>query len=236
MKRLIVLCLGLGIIIPAVAQQVGIGTLTPNSSAQLDVSSTEKGMLVPRMTAAQRVVLFEPATGLLVYQTDGSAGFYYNNGTPRAPNWLILLSSGGLLGQSGISLNGNSLLSVFPTSSLSPIPGLTHSINVPGNSIVYMSTQGGVQSFSVAPGSSLVDIALHIDGIAVNGARQRIVVANNDAPGYWSMSHIATLTPGSHNIFVGATGVNIFGNMTVGVSGNNSSLLQGKLSVFIMKQ
>lgn len=60
--------------------QVGIGTATPNSSAQLDLQSTTKGFLVPRMTQLQVSQIVTPATGLLVYQTDGTAGFYYFDG------------------------------------------------------------------------------------------------------------------------------------------------------------
>ncbi len=54
----------------------------------LDVHSTTKGFLAPRMTAAQKGLITSPATGLLIYQTDASAGFYYNNGTTVSPNWL----------------------------------------------------------------------------------------------------------------------------------------------------
>lgn len=70
--------------------QVGIGTNTPDASAALDVASTNKGLLVPHLTAAQRTAISQPATGLLVYQTDGTPGFYYNNGTPAAPQWFNL--------------------------------------------------------------------------------------------------------------------------------------------------
>jgi len=61
--------------------QVGVGTLTPDPSAQLDLVSGSKGFLVPRMTAAARGSISLPATGLLVYQTDAPAGFYYFDGT-----------------------------------------------------------------------------------------------------------------------------------------------------------
>jgi len=49
------------------AQSVGIGTNSPGSSAMLDVSSTTKGLLVPRMTSAQRSAIVSPANGLMVY-------------------------------------------------------------------------------------------------------------------------------------------------------------------------
>src|SRR5580700_5408343 len=76
------------------AQQGGvsinpIGTAA-DSSAMLDVSSTTKGLLPPRMTTAQRNSISGPATGLVVYQTDGTAGLYCNNGTPAVPNWQLL--------------------------------------------------------------------------------------------------------------------------------------------------
>lgn len=60
--------------------QLGIGTTTPAASAQLDVTSTTKGMLVPRMTAAQRIAITSPVQGLLVYQTDAPEGFWSFNG------------------------------------------------------------------------------------------------------------------------------------------------------------
>lgn len=49
----------------------------PDQSAILDVKSTNKGILVPRMTQTQRNAIASPAEGLLVYQTDGNAGFYF---------------------------------------------------------------------------------------------------------------------------------------------------------------
>jgi uncharacterized protein (TIGR02145 family) len=62
------------------AQNVGIGSTTPATSAQLDVNSTSKGFLAPRMTAAQRTAISSPANALLVYQTDYPSGFYFFKG------------------------------------------------------------------------------------------------------------------------------------------------------------
>ena len=64
--------------------QVGVGTTTPNASAALDITSTTKGLLIPRMTTAQRDAISSAATGLMVYQTDGTVGFYYYNGSSWA--------------------------------------------------------------------------------------------------------------------------------------------------------
>ena len=57
--------------------QVGINTGAPDPSAALEISSTEKGLLIPRMTKAQRDAIPSPATGLMIYQTDSDEGFYY---------------------------------------------------------------------------------------------------------------------------------------------------------------
>ncbi len=59
----------------------GIGTLTPNASALLDISSTTKGLLIPRMSQPQRNAIISPTTGLLIFQTSGTVGLYYYNGT-----------------------------------------------------------------------------------------------------------------------------------------------------------
>jgi hypothetical protein len=65
-----------------------------DGSAMLDVSSTTQGVLVPRMTASQRGLIGSPATGLLVYQTDGSSGFYFYNGS----SWTSLNAPSGSAG------------------------------------------------------------------------------------------------------------------------------------------
>jgi uncharacterized protein (TIGR02145 family) len=53
----------------------------PDSSAMLDVQSTSKGVLIPRMTKAQRAAIASPAIGLLVFQTDATPGFYFYSGS-----------------------------------------------------------------------------------------------------------------------------------------------------------
>ena len=64
--------------------QIGINNENPDASAALDITSTTGGLLVPRMTAAERDAISPAATGLMIYQTDGTVGFYYYNGSSWA--------------------------------------------------------------------------------------------------------------------------------------------------------
>lgn len=69
--------------------QVGINTTTPNTSAVLDVVSSTQGILLPRMTSSQRLLITTPAAGLVVYDTSVN-GIYQNAGTPASPSWVPL--------------------------------------------------------------------------------------------------------------------------------------------------
>ena len=64
--------------------QIGINNENPDASAALDITSTTGGLLLPRMTASQRDAISSPAIGLMIYQTDGTVGFYYYNGSSWA--------------------------------------------------------------------------------------------------------------------------------------------------------
>jgi hypothetical protein len=90
MKKLIVQVIALFLSPCLFAQNVGIGTTSPHASAQLEVSSTTKGMLAPRMTTAQRNAIASPAKGLLVYDTDLNA-LYHHNGS----GWAAVGNGGG---------------------------------------------------------------------------------------------------------------------------------------------
>lgn len=98
---LIILCIAAVKPCPLAAQSVAINAdgSAPNTSAILDIKSSSKGMLVPRMTTAQRTAVTTPAPGLLVYDTD-SKSFWFYNGTA----WSNLSASA----TAGWSLTGNS--------------------------------------------------------------------------------------------------------------------------------
>jgi trimeric autotransporter adhesin len=88
--------------------QVGINTTNPDPSSILDMNSTTLGMLVPRMTETDRTNIASPATGLLIYQTDNSSGFWFYDGTA----WVSLStppanSAWEIVGNAGTSPNIN---------------------------------------------------------------------------------------------------------------------------------
>ncbi|WP_396150545.1 hypothetical protein [Flavobacterium sp.] len=92
MKKAYIIFLFLGFVGLA---QTGIGTTTPNSSAKLEIASTDKGLLIPRMTKAQREAITLPtaANGLMVYQTDDLTGFYVNTSTTTTATWTRVNSN-----------------------------------------------------------------------------------------------------------------------------------------------
>jgi uncharacterized protein (TIGR02145 family) len=79
-------------ILPALhlSAQTVIGADAPDPSAMLDVQSTSKGFLPPRMTTAERNAISNPATGLLVFNTTLNC-IEMNVGTPAQPAWGCLL-------------------------------------------------------------------------------------------------------------------------------------------------
>ena len=88
MKSFFILFLSANILAQAVfAQGVAIGnnSATPHASAMLDIQSTSKGVLIPRVTSEQRTTISAPATGLLVFDTN-TGSFWFKS----VDNWVEL--------------------------------------------------------------------------------------------------------------------------------------------------
>ncbi len=81
-QYLLSVCVILGTHLITTAQvKIGDNPTTINNSALLELESSDKGILISRMTEAQKNAIVSPATGLLIYQMDGSSGFYYYTGS-----------------------------------------------------------------------------------------------------------------------------------------------------------
>lgn len=88
MKRILFILLTFFISESIHAQSVGIGTMLPNGSAALDVSSTTKGLLIPRMTTAQRNAILLPSDGLLIYNTSTN-----QLNQRQAASWKVIINN-----------------------------------------------------------------------------------------------------------------------------------------------
>ena len=84
--------------------QVGIGTNTPSSAALLDVNSTTKGVLFPRMSNSQMLALSSPVVGLQVYNTDANCMYYYDGS-----NWMCTLNGISKLADAGVAVQYDNL-------------------------------------------------------------------------------------------------------------------------------
>ena len=96
------------IVISSQAQvAINIDGSNPDNSSMLDVKSTTKGLLAPRMTLTQRNAIISPATGLLVFQTNSTPGYYFNSGTPATPAWVLVGSNAGQWQTNGADIYHN---------------------------------------------------------------------------------------------------------------------------------
>ena len=155
MKHIILLGLFFCITATSLNAQTGIGTTSPNASAKLEIASTDKGLLIPRMTSAQRGLISLPANGLLVYQTDGVIGFYVNSGTSASPSWLRINTDWTKSGNDISFTTGNVSLSgnlAGGNSSTSNISGFAANINSVSTNYSITSADNGkvIQSTSAS--------------------------------------------------------------------------------------
>lgn len=173
--------------------QVGIGTASPAATSILDLTSTTQGFLVPRMTAANKATLLAipPAAGMLIYQTDGTTGFYFYNGTA-----FIGLPNSGLLSKvEGTDFTGSLILGHQTTGTLA---------------VAYYNTAVGLGSLQ-AVSSGINNTATGYNTLNLNTTGY-----SNVANGYLALS---VNVGGYNNIAVGAVSLtaNTSGNHNTGV-------------------
>jgi hypothetical protein len=186
----------------------GIGTLTPDASALLEVKSTSKGVLIPRMTLTQRNAIVSPATGLLIFQTNSTPGFYYYNGSA----WKAVDAA-----------SANTTLSnlTSPTAvNVNLVPGSDASKNLGSNSFRWKSL---FESDDALINGMTVGRGLNGGGTASDVALGASVLSSNNG-GYQNtaIGDFAMLgnTTGGYNVAVGLSALqantNGFNNTAVG--------------------
>jgi len=174
-----------------IVAQVGIGTTSPDISTVLDVSAIDKGVLIPRMTTAQRDVIVSPANGLMIYNRD-SDEIQLNINNPITPIWQALSASpvsAAVIGDSMKYSNTNTSTDVNPASAIDlPVFGInnwndnTGLYVVSGNQVTI--TQTG--RYEVIVNASL----LNINGADRNAPEMRIELNGTGIGSYGSTGYM----------------------------------------------
>lgn len=141
--------------------QIGIGTTSPDGSAILDVSSTSKGVLFPRLTSIQRDAIVNPSNALMIYNLDNHC-LQINKGIPLSPNWFCvddattssIRNNCDVNGFEGIYINGEELIASNKFSvTISNNSSRSLNINFTSSDLVLNGVNGMVVS-SVNPTSA----------------------------------------------------------------------------------
>lgn len=171
--------------------QVGIGTSTPDESAQLEINSTSKGLLVPRMSTTQRNSISNPALGLIIYNTTEEQLQTY-----KQP----LVTFGQSTSYLGLAFPGNSVIQSFTSTSTGTLTWLDLDVTdlfQPGTitATIYSSSNGtgaplgsaslsitstGVKRFTFTSPPSLATATTYSFTVTTSTANLRLGYENRD--------------------------------------------------------
>ena len=204
MKKIIILISLYCSVLITTAQNVALNIdgSAPDNSSMLDIKSTTKGLLIPRMTQVQRTAIASPATGLLLFQTDLTKGFYYYDGAA----WVFIGNSA-----AGWSTTGNT--GTTPgTNFIGTTDAKDLKIKVNNTIAGSIETSGNI---FLGLNAGIVNTGANNVGIGGNTLTNNTTGAQNTAIGKFSME---ASTTGSNNTAVGEEALQ---NITTG-SGNTA--------------
>ncbi|WP_449387087.1 hypothetical protein [Chryseobacterium lineare] len=145
--------------------QIGIGTSSPDASAVLDITATNKGLLIPRValtSTTDQTTISNPATGLMIYNTatagtapyDVTPNLMVNNGTPTSPSWTKVVSQNTVTGTGVIgSWSGSNTGNNYTGTITSVEDGISFRSTLAGGGIAY------IDYASVTSGTNLISTA-----------------------------------------------------------------------------
>ena len=187
--------------------QVGVGTTTPDVSSILDLSSTGKGLLMPRLTTTQRDGIVSPAEGLIIYNTTSNDG-ELNIGTPLVPNWIGIKNQESPMMYS--VTEGANVSTVSSSNSL--VTGMTVSC-APGNYIASFNAQHtGVEGHTFSTNQGVLDLVEIYDALVA------YPVTDSSHPVTFGSE---VLSPGVYDV----TGAfSVVGTLTLDAGGDSSAI------------
>jgi hypothetical protein len=239
MKRniytLVLLCSIFGFNTTYAQKNVGIGTTTPDNSAVLDINSSNKGLLIPRMSLQQRNAINNPADGLMVYQTGDQGGFYFFEG--KTNEWKPITEAKAVAGTDGDwTLIGNAAgandfigttnnmslkfkVNNLNSGAISSEGNTTLGFEA-GNSLGSYSTGFGWGALKSSTGGSNVGVGA--GALASSNSNNNVAIGTNALNGNGSiMSGETNTAVGSFSLFNNTSGTN---NAALGFSSLNSNI------------
>ncbi|MEM6347082.1 MAG: tail fiber domain-containing protein [Bacteroidota bacterium] len=199
MKRLIISMILYGLSMGLFSQSVGINPTgaNPDASAMLDVQATDKGMLLPRLTTAQRDAIPNPSQGLMIYNVNDSCFNYYSGS-----GWIL-----------DCGVRADTIKRTASVIGGSGTAGVTaNAIEVDDSGNMYV---GGQFSGTVAFGNTTLTATGTFDAFVtkISRAGEVIWVLHGSGPGLINLSDLAI--DGTGNLFAAGDGTASFGTQAV---------------------
>ena len=174
------------------AGRTSFGTNTLNSTAQLSINSTTRGFLAPRMLQAERNAIVSPATGLIVYQTDGTEGLYQYK---AVGGWALIGGGGGGSMAIGGSITGATAGSVL-------FAGTSGVLQQDNANFFWDDTNNRLGILTTSPTT-----AFQVNGEMTlrNSNNQNILVSNRFLNNVWFHNNSGTITSSAQfNVAIGS--------------------------------
>lgn len=255
MKKILLLLFITGQTNISLAQNVGIGTTTPDNSAVLDIASTNKGMLIPRLTTVQRNAIPTPANGLLIYNTTTSQFNQRQGGA-----WKVIIDNdswtGGGTGQM-FNIGDNVGINIAGPAERLEVGGnirTTGSLNIDNTSAILQLKSGAVNKGFVQlsgdnvrlgtnSGNATGNVIVRMNGsdkIVINPAGDinlvgKITTANTGSANmlplcYGRVSPAGIIISGSGNFSVTRVGVGKYRIYSTDLTGTSIVVVTGSIS------
>lgn len=207
------------------AQGVSINTdgSDPDASAILELKSSTQGLLIPRMAISERNLIISPATGLLIYQTDDTPGFYQFNGS----TWEAIGSGTIAINDLLDARTNNGAIYLGATTANATASG-SYNIGLGSSNLANLTTG----DYNISIGNNTLNsatdegfnIALGADALtSINGSGY----SHNAAFG---TSALRNLTNGQYNTALGDKAMS--GGVSTAYSGSNNNTSVGALSLY----